>query len=732
MKNATKKIMISVLAAAVLAAAPIANFAPVSLVADAATYTVPSGLKAVTEKGKLEVTVPEKVSTDYNVKAYEMLQLVIPEDTVWTAGTAMTNNADSKNMYIVTNEFAPFFAAAKTAYTTDGSTLPTTDTLYLTYNFTDKQLVLSADKPSGTENEDYIVINNKAHSAADRGRLEKTYFEADLVSRIVSSAADASETTAGAARLFSDWASRYITEKPLTADATASKVTSSSPEKTVFQFTDLIYGYYVVVSSDSTNNSDQSVLNQSILNVPMATGVTLKATPITIDKSVENFIDANSKNNGSPDANANTARLDVDTEGGTDYDKITANVGDILKYTVRSHIPSLTGYDLVKAASESKLLGIVDDDILTEVNFASQITNKYIYTFRDTMKMQDFIPVNITDVTKYGKAVDGLKMEVYDAKGTSVEKTYIVKEFGEGKYYIVPETSSKVEDAIGRLWETDYNATDKKNFFAVNFDLAAVKANEIDGRNVVFTYYAELKGETGNSNADNTAQFTYSNDPFSASSNDTITDNNNVYTYDLKIDKIFSDGATTDLYDKVTFKLFSDADKTKSIQFTGSNGQFVRADSDDTAATDRLSLNSTDGKLQLHGLGEGTYYLVEQENADLTAKGYNVINPITVVITAKDGSNILDQDNFDLFQDASVKSSASLDGVAMTITKLDNNNEYGIEFNVLNQKGFTLPLTGEFGNWMLAIAGIVLVAVGGTVIVLANRKKKDTAASYEE
>jgi len=28
------------------------------------------------------------------------------------------------------------------------------------------------------------------------------------------------------------------------------------------------------------------------------------------------------------------------------------------------------------------------------------------------------------------------------------------------------------------------------------------------------------------------------------------------------------------------------------------------------------------------------------------------------------------------------------------------------------------------GNWFLAIAGIVLVAVGGTVIVLVNKKKK--------
>ena len=58
----------------------------------------------------------------------------------------------------------------------------------------------------------------------------------------------------------------------------------------------------------------------------------------------------------------------------------------------------------------------------------------------------------------------------------------------------------------------------------------------------------------------------------------------------------------------------------------------------------------------------------------------------------------------------------------LTISKVTDNS-YGIEFEVLNQKGFTLPLTGELGNWLLAIGGIVLVAVGCTVIVLANKKK---------
>ncbi|MBQ8133648.1 MAG: LPXTG cell wall anchor domain-containing protein, partial [Clostridia bacterium] len=53
-------------------------------------------------------------------------------------------------------------------------------------------------------------------------------------------------------------------------------------------------------------------------------------------------------------------------------------------------------------------------------------------------------------------------------------------------------------------------------------------------------------------------------------------------------------------------------------------------------------------------------------------------------------------------------------------------------FKVVNQKGFKLPFTGEFGNWALAISGILLVAVGGTVIVLVNRKKKDSPTDNEK
>ena len=216
----------------------------------------------------------------------------------------------------------------------------------------------------------------------------------------------------------------------------------------------------------------------------------------------------------------------------------------------------------------------------------------------------------------------------------------------------------------------------------------------------------------------------------------------------MKVDKLFSDGATTDFYEYVKFKLYSDEAKTHVINFVEkknddgeSIGSYVRADSDDanSVKTDTLAINTADGTLLLHGLGEGKYYLEEQPNDDLKNAGYNIVNTITIVVTAKDSAgDITNSNNFALFkevtdEDENVKkttgTTAKLDGVNLSLSP--TSGEYGVEFDVINQKGFRLPLTGEYGNWALAIAGILIVAVSGTVIVLVNRKKKDLTADNE-
>lgn len=714
----------AIFAAAVLAAMPFAAYVS----AADANVTIPEGyyVKEVKDssgelvKGELTVSIPDGVTGNYNVKAYEILRLVIPKDSEWqideTSDPApMTNTSNSKNIFLVTDAFAPMFADAKAAYNADstaGEALRGATKLYLTYDNEDKKLGISSTAPTGTKDENYVEIDNSVGNKIDR-----TYFEASIISKLTGSNVSPTETEASAVRLFSDWASKFVRDGSVAENAKAKWDVSTK----VYEFKDnnkLVYGYHLIVTTDASSNANTPALNQNILNVPMAKNVTLKAKAISIDKSVSNLIDANKKNNGSAAPDDTTTRYD--DNGGTKYDRMTSNIGDINHYVVESHIPSYTSFDLDLAGSKDQLLPMSKE--LTEDTVNTAANEKYVYLFHDTMKNQDFIPTDVTTTTKYGKAVDGLRVKI-KASGSLTEAVYKVKDFGTDGLLLVLNDSDAANTAIGRLWETNYDSGSKKNFFAVNFDMKQLKALSLDGRDVEFSYNAELMGEAQTTGTDNTANLKYSNAPFNPATFGKTTHTNKLYTYDVKLDKLFSDGATTDFYDYVSFKIYSDEAMTNSIQFTGSNGSYVRADSDDATTSDTLSVNNNDGTLLLHGLGEGTYYLAEQSNTNLTNAGYNILNPITVVIKAKnDDGTPIDSTNFKLFSGKETKSGATLDQVAVSVKSVSD--DYGIEFEVINQKGFLLPLTGEMGNWFLAIAGIVLVAVGGTVIVLVNKKKK--------
>ena len=726
MKKSVMTKLTAIFAAAVLAAMPFATYVS----AADASVTIPEGyyVKEVKDsstnlvKGELTVSIPDDVTGSYNVKAYEILRLVIPKDSSWhfdgTTPDPMTNTRASKNIFLVTDAFAPMFAAAKTAYNAadaDGEALRSAAKLYLTYDNNGKSLGISSAVPAGTKDENYVEIDNTTGNKIDR-----QYFEASIISKLTGSNVNPTETEASAVRLFSDWASKFVRDSSVAENADA--VWNDSTK--VYEFKDankLVYGYHLIVTTDASSNANTPALNQNILNVPMAENVTLKARAISLDKSVSNLIDANKKNNGSAEADDTTTRYDDNGGTKTKYDRMTSNIGDINHYVVESHIPSYTSFDLDLAGSKNQLLPMSTE--LTENNVNTATNEKYVYLFRDTMKNQDFIPTDVTTTTKYGKPVDGLRVKI-KASGSLTEAVYKVKDFGTDGLLLVLNDSAAANTAIGRLWETNYNTASKKNFFAVNFDMKQLKALSLDGRDVEFSYNAELMGEAQKTGTDNTANLKYSNDPLNPATFATTTHTNKLYTYDVKLDKLFSDGATTEFYDDVSFKIYSDADMAHSISFTGSNGSYVRADSDDaTTPDDVLRVKTTDGTLLLHGLGEGTYYLAEQNNPDLTNAGYNILNPIKVVIKAKnDDGTPVDSTDFKLFSGTTTKSGATLDQVAVSVKSVSD--DYGIEFEVINQKGFLLPLTGEMGNWFLAIAGIVLVAVGGTVIVLVNRKNK--------
>lgn len=224
----------------------------------------------------IQVNAPAGTSINgMTVSAYKMLDL--------EAGTG------NQATYTVNNDFVALFADAKTAYTGD---VKAAGTVYLTYNYTDHKLVLSDETSAGA-----IDLSNTT-------KLDSTYFEADLISRLT-----ANEDK----ELFSAWTADYVAANSINA------VTATATEDSSVTITGLGAGYYAVLASNVPDGV--SILN-SILQVTPADGmvpVELKAESIPFEKEV-------SVGGSEPAADA------------------TASVGDTLTYTITSRVPDTADF----------------------------------------------------------------------------------------------------------------------------------------------------------------------------------------------------------------------------------------------------------------------------------------------------------------------------------------------------------------------------------------------------
>lgn len=225
----------------------------------------------------IQVNAPSGTSINgMTVNAYKMLDL--------EAGSG------NQATYTVNEDFSALFADAKAAYT---GTVEAAGTVYLTYDYTYHKLDLSADTSAG------------AIDLANTTKLDSTYFEADLISRLT-----ANEDKA----LFSAWTADYVEANTIEEAGTATATEESS-----VTITGLGAGYYVVLASDVPDGV--SILN-SILQVTSAEGtvsVDLKAESIPFEKEV-------SVGALAPAADA------------------TASVGDTLTYTITSRVPDTADF----------------------------------------------------------------------------------------------------------------------------------------------------------------------------------------------------------------------------------------------------------------------------------------------------------------------------------------------------------------------------------------------------
>lgn len=298
--------------------------------------------------------------------------------------------------------------------------------------------------------------------------------------------------------------------------------------------------------------------------------------------------------------------------------------------------------------------------------------------------------------------------------------------------------------------------------FKIDFD--PEKLEEYAGKTIYITYEATLKkgADTTTAGNHNKVDLTYSNKIKSGNVlEDETADHNHiedtavVYTFQIDITKVGKDGNKETPLDGVTFKLY------EQIAHQTETGEKVLSDDDAKALgfkdTNKFSYKEVatgttegGGKLTFTGLsnsktattGASRYWLVETQ----TKEGYNLLGaPVEAKLdivykTTWKEKNTFDKgvlvkhshdantETFKTPNDGSQTNNGTQEGTEQS-AGLDRGEKvtYGIlSTEIINKKGFQLPVTGGFGTLLFSGIGVLLVLAG--VAVLFSMKKKNDRA----
>lgn len=259
-------------------------------------------------------------------------------------------------------------------------------------------------------------------------------------------------------------------------------------------------------------------------------------------------------------------------------------------------------------------------------------------------------------------------------------------------------------------------------------------------KTITISYTAELLDGAVTTNAGNIneAELVYSNKTNSGSTEEelesdknTIHDESVVYTFKTGIYKTGANGAGAlehvkfDLYKALTTEDYTGDAVPKEVTFMGTMHQVVTAEAskamgfEGTSNLIKVTSKETDrqGNITVSGLPAGTYYWVETK----TLPGYNLL---TKPVKA----------DLNVAYVAGWKSKETYEGNKLIHREYDTTQTMYTEdgtvnnkvTNVVNRKGFTLPVTGGFGTLLFSGIGVLLVLAG--VCVLFSMKKKNNRA----
>ena len=380
-----------------------------------------------------------------------------------------------------------------------------------------------------------------------------------------------------------------------------------------------------------------------------------------------------------------------------------------------------------------------EGNTVTVYNYAPDV-DKQVYNTKES-NYKKFADCGIDDTIKYQVKVvlpenfNNLKKFIL----TDTPKGIVDDENSVEIYSKLPDALNSQEAKLAK--GTDYTVKKNDDGFIVTFEMGRV--GEYKGQTLFVCYTAKLKtnedgtlaGTTSTTGNPNTIDLTYSNkiDITQGKEDDDenkshIKDDAVVYSFEIDVTKT-ADTINGDALPGVKFDLYKQVEKgkdanalkdttAKNYGFDTTSASYVLVKSDLTT--------DDEGKISYKGLANGTYWLRETKTVD----GYNLLaSPVKVELNLS--YKLTWEENKGYKNNTLVKHDYTQKvedfGKKATTTTGADRNTYGIaSANIVNKKGFQLPVTGGFGTLLFSGIGVLLVLAG--VAVLFSMKKKNHRA----